>query len=109
MHTERIVRALSVASDGEIAVPREFLEALLGRTKHEKVAKLTALKPRQREILELVSKELTNRQVGKRLFIAEDTAKQHLRAASTVLEVRAGTKRQDFFVRTSLRDRLRRG
>ncbi|MYX32885.1 MULTISPECIES: response regulator transcription factor [unclassified Streptomyces] len=39
---------------------------------------LAALTPREREILELVGEGLTNRQIGKRLFLSEKTVKNHI-------------------------------
>ena len=39
---------------------------------------LAALTPREREILELIGEGLTNRQIGKRLFLSEKTVKNHI-------------------------------
>jgi DNA-binding NarL/FixJ family response regulator len=50
---------------------------------------LLALTCRQREILELVGEGLTNAGIARRLFLAEGTVKQHLRAAYKLLNVRS--------------------
>lgn len=39
---------------------------------------LAALTPREREILELIGEGLTNREIGKRLFLSEKTVKNHI-------------------------------
>src|SRR5690606_34647763 len=39
---------------------------------------LTGLSPREREILELIGEGLTNRQIGKRLYLSEKTVKNHI-------------------------------
>ncbi|WP_326580714.1 response regulator transcription factor [Actinacidiphila glaucinigra] len=39
---------------------------------------LATLTPREREILELIGEGLTNRQIGKRLFLSEKTVKNHI-------------------------------
>ncbi|MFE7607068.1 response regulator [Streptomyces celluloflavus] len=39
---------------------------------------LSALSPREREILGLVGEGLTNRQIGKRLYLSEKTVKNHI-------------------------------
>ncbi|MFF3944884.1 response regulator [Streptomyces sp. NPDC001902] len=39
---------------------------------------LAGLTPREREILELIGEGLTNRQIGRRLFLSEKTVKNHI-------------------------------
>ncbi len=89
MRPEEIVRALRLASAGEIVVShttvsKELLESLVA----ENPPDLGALTPRQREILELVSEGLSNAQIAERLFLTESTIKQHLYAAYKLLDVR---------------------
>lgn len=89
MPPTQVVRALSVASRGEIAVPRELLrELVIGKP----LVDLNALTRRQREILKLVVEGQTNAQIGQKLFLSESTIKQHLRAAYKVLKVRNRTE-----------------
>lgn len=89
MPPEQVVRALSVTSKGEVAVPRELLKDLvIGKP----LVDLDALTSRQREILKLVVEGETNGQIGQKLFLSESTIKQHLRAAYKVLKVRNRTE-----------------
>ena len=84
MKPEQIVRALRVASEGEIVAPRQLLEYLIVS---EELADLDILSTRQREVLEFVGEGMTNAQIAKRLFLTESTVKQHLRSAYKVLGV----------------------
>jgi RNA polymerase sigma factor (sigma-70 family) len=85
MHPEQIVRAVRLASEGKTTVPEELIDELMAEEGAE--ADLTALTPRQREILELVCEGLSNSQIAKRLFLTESTVKQHLYAAYKLLNV----------------------
>jgi DNA-binding NarL/FixJ family response regulator len=73
--------------------PRELITGLL---RGEKYSNLLALTARQREILELVGEGLTNADIARRLFVAEGTVKQHLRATYKLLEVRSRTQAVEF-------------
>jgi DNA-binding NarL/FixJ family response regulator len=90
MTPEQIVRALSVVSTGEIVAPRELLEFLL--TNEDSPANLEDVPERQRAILDLLAEGLTNAQIAKRLYLAESTVKQHLRAAYKLLGVKNALK-----------------
>ena len=86
MQPSQIARALRLACQGEVVFPRELVPNLIGE---ETPPELPALTGRQREILELVGEGLTNAQIARRLFLAECTVKQHLRAAYKLLNVRS--------------------
>ena len=85
MTLRQVARAVSVAVEGEVVLPRELLEDLVAE---ERGPNLSDLKPRQREVLELVAEGLSNAQVARRLYLSESTVKQHLTAAYKVLGVR---------------------
>lgn len=89
MTPEQIVRAIKVASEGEIVAPRQLLEYLIV---NEEIADLDVLSARQREILEFVGEGLTNAQIARRLFLTESTVKQHLRVAYKLLGVNNRTE-----------------
>lgn len=91
MSPEQITNAVRAAQRGELAAPRRLLEYLV-----EGSADSHFLSARQREILKLVEEGLTNAQIAKRLFLAESTVKQHLRAAYKVLGVNNRTEAANF-------------
>jgi ATP/maltotriose-dependent transcriptional regulator MalT len=53
---------------------------------------LAILTRREREVLDLVSQGLTNKEIGRTLYIAEGTAKVHVRKICTQLGVRSRTE-----------------
>ena len=78
MKPDQLVRALTVATKGELVAPRELLGYVLT---NDQSGDLAALSVRQREILGHVVEGLSNAQIGRRLYLSESTIKQHLRAA----------------------------
>jgi DNA-binding NarL/FixJ family response regulator len=87
MQPSQIARALRLACQGEVVFPRNIVTHLIGEETPSEL--LLALTARQREILELVAQGLTNAEIARRLFLAEGTVKQHLRAAYKLLNVRS--------------------
>jgi two-component system response regulator DevR len=55
-------------------------------------SRLDALSPRDRDILELISEGLTNRQIGERLFLAEKTVKNYVSALLAKLGMQRRTQ-----------------
>ncbi|MCI3241833.1 response regulator [Streptomyces spinosisporus] len=49
-----------------------------GKEQQEEPEALPGLTPREREILALIGEGLTNRQIGRRLYLAEKTVKNHI-------------------------------
>ena len=89
MQPKQILRAIQVATNGQIVAPRELLEYLIS---NEDGADIDVLSARQREILEFVGEGLSNGQIAKKLFLTESTIKQHLRAAYKILGVKNRTE-----------------
>lgn len=89
MQPKQIIRALHVASEGELVAPRQLLQFLVSG---ENSISLTTLSARQREILELVAGGSSNAQIAKQLYLSESTIKQHLRAAYKLLGVKNRTE-----------------
>ncbi len=78
-----ISAALKLVAAGGTYIPREVME----RPPSER-----ALSGRQRDVLKLIVKGLANKQIAQRLKIAEDTVKQHARAAYAFLGVSSRTQ-----------------
>jgi DNA-binding NarL/FixJ family response regulator len=89
MPPEQIVRAIKVATEGQLVAPRQLLEYLLSS---DVATELNVLSARQREILTLVGEGLSNAQIARKLFLTESTIKQHLRAVYKVLGVKNRTE-----------------
>jgi DNA-binding NarL/FixJ family response regulator len=95
------VAALKLVAAGLIYIPPQALEEGLPA---EAPAGLK-LTDRQLEVLRLVAHGLTNKQVAKRLKIAEDTVKQHLRAAFDALGIASRTQVREALARRSVKVR----
>lgn len=85
MQPSQLRRALSLAAQGEVVIPRELVPGIVGR---EETVEPEMLTFRQREILQLVAEGKTNAQIADTLYLSEYTVKQHLRAAFKALNVR---------------------
>ncbi len=81
----QIARALRVAVEGEVVLPRGLLEELVA---DDRQPDLSVLRPRQREVLDLVAEGLTNAEIARRLYVSESSVKQHLRSAYKALGVK---------------------
>lgn len=87
---DALVRALSGVAAGEACLSRELTFDLI-----EQIAKLARREPsrrlaagltdREREVIELISRGCTNREVAKELFISEYTVKRHVHNILTKL------------------------
>ena len=78
----QIARALRVAVEGEVVLPRGLLEELVA---DDRQPDLSVLRPRQREVLDLVGEGLPNAEIARRLYVSESSVKQHLRSAYKAL------------------------
>jgi DNA-binding NarL/FixJ family response regulator len=103
MPPEQILRALSVALEGEVVLPRELLRLWVDEQRRLE-PRIDLLSARHREVLELVGEGLSNAQIAQRMFLSESTIKQHLRAAYKLLGAKNRTE-----AAALLRGRGRRG
>lgn len=89
MSPEQIARALLLALEGEVVLPRELLKTIVDKHLRPEPPDLSGLRPRQLEILELVVEGLSNGEIAQRLWVTESTVKQHLRGAYKILGVKS--------------------
>jgi DNA-binding NarL/FixJ family response regulator len=78
---EEILQAIRAVYRGKQAFPRRIAERL---AEHSMTGKLS---PREREVLELVAKGLTNKDVANTLHISQFTVRNHLNHINEKLEV----------------------
>jgi DNA-binding NarL/FixJ family response regulator len=72
-----LVDALERVAAGETVVDPELVSQLLGRTReHDPLDRLTR---REREVLSLMAEGLTDRGIGHRLYLTENTVETHIR------------------------------
>ncbi len=78
-----------------------FLREFQARQSHPRV-KLPELSPREDEVLRLLATGETNRQIAKRLFVAEETIKSHVASIFRKLEVSDRTRAAVLAVKAGL-------
>ena len=84
-----IVAALRLVAAGGVYVPPQ---AITPCGEGERRPREVALTSRQLDVLRLIIKGFANKQIARRLRIAEDTVKQHARGAYAVLGVSSRTQ-----------------
>jgi DNA-binding NarL/FixJ family response regulator len=91
---EELIRGLHTVSDGDSLlsppVTRRVIERMAKEPPPEAVSgeRLLVLTPREREVLELVAKGLSNAEVAKSLVIEESTVKTHVKRILMKLRLR---------------------
>lgn len=91
---EELVRAVRVVADGEAllapTVTRRLIADVTNRRSNgkRKPAALGALTPREREVLELIARGLSNTEIAGQLFVAEQTVKTHVGKVLAKLSLR---------------------
>ncbi|HKD33185.1 MAG TPA: response regulator transcription factor [Gaiellaceae bacterium] len=91
---ERLLEAIRVVHDGEAllspSITRRLIEDFAARTDplEPPTALLERLTPREREVLVLVARGLSNAEIAKRLVVTEATVKSHLGSILTKLDLR---------------------
>lgn len=80
-----LLAAIEAVARGEAVLDPRLVERLFHRT--EPVTMKGGLSPREHEILRLVARGMTNREVGQVLFLGEGTVRNHLTSIFTKLDV----------------------
>ncbi len=86
---QQLVAAVRTIAAGEVFISPGLASSVLFEMTREESNPINSLTPREREILQLVSEGLTNRQIGERLFLAEKTVKHHMTNVLQKLQVRS--------------------
>jgi two-component system, NarL family, response regulator DevR len=76
--TRELVRAIQAVSQGESAFDSRSAAAMVRSLNARSPMESKQLTEREREVLSLLARGLSNRDIGKRLYISETTAKFHV-------------------------------
>lgn len=91
---DELIRGVRVVASGEAllapSVTRRLIADVTTRrgTAKQPPAKLSVLTPREREVLELIAKGLSNTEIAATLFVAEQTVKTHVGKVLGKLDLR---------------------
>ncbi|MGW0040494.1 response regulator [Rhodococcus sp. NPDC003348] len=91
---DELVRAVRVVADGEAllapSVTRRLIADVTSRraARRPEPAQLATLTPREREVLELIARGLSNTEIAESLFVAEQTVKTHVGKVLAKLHLR---------------------
>jgi DNA-binding NarL/FixJ family response regulator len=86
MSTEEIAGTIRAVHGGSTDVPPRIAERLAERAQRQ------SLSPREQEVLQLLVRGRSNKEIAARLFISEETVKSHLKMLFAKLKVRDRTE-----------------
>ena len=97
--TDAVISTLQSVADGQLAIDPQLLrEALSSATESPDIgtprqqADAYSVTPREHQVLRLVAEGLTNKEIGARLAISEDTVKKHVQ--NLIWKLRAADRTQ---------------
>jgi DNA-binding NarL/FixJ family response regulator len=90
---EELVRAVRVVADGQALLAPTVTRRLIAdvtrrRARRVPSPELNALTPREREVLELIARGMSNTEIAEALFVAEQTVKTHVSKVFSKLDLR---------------------
>ncbi|WP_174184703.1 response regulator [Nocardia barduliensis] len=91
---EELVRAVRVVADGQALLAPTVTRRLIADVTRRRSARakpapqLSVLTPREREVLELIAKGMSNTEIAEALFVAEQTVKTHVSKVFAKLNLR---------------------
>ncbi|WP_216902545.1 response regulator [Nocardia alni] len=90
---EELVRAVRVVADGQALLAPTVTRRLIAdvtrrRARAKPSPALDALTPREREVLELIARGMSNSEIATTLFVAEQTVKTHVSKVFSKLDLR---------------------
>jgi DNA-binding NarL/FixJ family response regulator len=89
---DALVRAIRSVHDGNVLLSAEAAGTLIGRGGDRGVAGLAALTGREREVLGLITRGRSNREIARALNVAEKTVKTHVSSVLAKLGVQDRTQ-----------------
>jgi len=96
MDSATIVDAIREAFRGKLCFPRHITQRLAERKQRSE------LSPREREILELVAKGFTNKEIASALQLSQFTVRNHINSLTSKLQVSDRTEAAFFAVQTGI-------
>jgi two-component system, NarL family, response regulator DevR len=98
--TADVITTLSAVADGQLAIDQQLLREALSSRRQEpppgesprQRAEAYSLTPREHDVLNLVAEGMTNKEIGGRLSITEDTVKKHVQ--NIIWKLRAADRTQ---------------
>jgi DNA-binding NarL/FixJ family response regulator len=97
--TDEVISTLRSVADGRLAIDPQLLREALSRSDDAALsapprerAAIHNLTPREHDVLTLVAEGMTNKEIGARLSISEDTVKKHVQ--SLIWKLRAADRTQ---------------
>jgi DNA-binding NarL/FixJ family response regulator len=85
MSTEEIAGTIRAVHQGSTEIPPRIAERLAERAQRQ------SLSPREQEVLQLLVRGRSNKEIGAQLFISDETVKSHLKTLFAKLKVRDRT------------------
>ncbi|WP_040836940.1 response regulator [Nocardia brevicatena] len=91
---DELVRAVRVVAEGQALLAPTVTQRLIADVVRRRTvrrtppAELATLTPREREVLELIAKGMSNTEIAEALFVAEQTVKTHVSKVFTKLRLR---------------------
>jgi DNA-binding NarL/FixJ family response regulator len=92
---DELAAAIRQVARGDVVLAPDLTRALVSRLRSGRTQSSPhglSLSPREREVLELVTQGLSNKEIGQRLFLSLRTVENHLAATYTKLGVRSRTE-----------------
>jgi DNA-binding CsgD family transcriptional regulator len=92
---DELATAIRQVARGDVVLAPELTRALVSRLAGERTQFSRhglSLSPREKEVLQLVTQGLSNKEIGQRLFLSLRTVENHLAATYTKLGVRSRTE-----------------